>query len=193
MRSGTTSRFLPLAVLVLLTACATYVPPEPGSPEAYSRDLDASYDDTWSAITYVAGESFFNIKNFEKASGLMTLDFDLKDVNPYVDCGTAVNHMTNETEPALGALLLSGVSLSGTANIDIRAESRHRTAIQFNAQYTLTGYRIGPDGNPAPVVQWQFTSGNSDTETVSELNLPVTCRSSYKIEQDFLTEVSARL
>jgi hypothetical protein len=187
------SKFLPLGVVVLLAACATYVPPRPGSPESYSRDLDASYGDTWSAVTYVAGESFFNIKNFEKASGLMTLAFDLKDVNPYVDCGTAVNHATNTTEPALQALLLSGVSLSGTANINIREESRNRTAIQFNAQYTLTGYRIGPDGNPAPVVQWQFTSGNDDTETVSEVGIPVTCRSSYKIEQDFLTEVSARI
>jgi hypothetical protein len=187
------AKFLPFILLTTLGACATYVPPQPGSPESYSRDLDASYGDTWSAVTYVAGESFFQIKNFEKASGLMTLDFTLKDVTPYVDCGTAVNHVTNTTEPALQSLLLAGVSLSGTANIDIREESRDRTAIQFNAQYTLTGYRTGPDGNPVPVVQWQFTSGNSDTETVSEVNVAVTCRSSYKIEQDFLTEVSARL
>ncbi len=193
MKSGRRFKLIPLVFFAALVGCSTYVPPQPASPDEYSRDLDASYSDTWSAVTYVAGASFFQIKSFEKASGLMTLDFNIRDVTPYVDCGTAVNHVTNETQPALEALLLSGVSLSGTANIDIREESRNRTAIQFNAQYTLTGYRTGPDGNPVPVVQWQFTSGNADTETVSEVNVAVTCRPSYKIEQDFLTEVSARL
>jgi hypothetical protein len=133
-------------VLVSVTACATYVPPAPASPEEFSRDLPASYDRTWSAVTYVAGASFFKIKAFEKASGLMTLDFDLKDVVPYVDCGSAVNSTTKQTNPALLALGLSALSLEGTANVNIRSEGRHGTAIQFNSQYTLDGYRPGPYG-----------------------------------------------
>jgi hypothetical protein len=72
---------LTLASLVSLGACATYVPPTPASPEAFSRDLNASYSRTWSALTYVAGENCFHIKAFEKASGLMTIDFDLKKIS----------------------------------------------------------------------------------------------------------------
>lgn len=123
------SGFCALLLVMWLGACATYVPPPPASPDAFSRDLNASYDRTWSAVTYVAGASFFKIKAFEKASGLMTLDFDLKDVSPYVDCGSAVNSSTKQTTPALFAIGLTSVSLSGTANINIRSEGGKRTAI----------------------------------------------------------------
>lgn len=189
---------LTVAFLVSLSACATYVPPTPASPQAFSRDLNAPYGRTWSALTYVAGENFFRIKAFEKASGLMTIDFELKNVTPYVDCGTAVNKTTNQATPALLALGLSDVTLSGDANIDIRSEGPDRTAIQFNSQYTLDGYETAPNGELVRVAQWQFTSGSSDTQNVAPPGLPelgtlVTCRPSYKIERDFLNEVSARL
>ncbi len=188
--SGSATKAAALAALAFLAACATYVPPTPVSPEAFSRDLPASYDRTWSAVTYVAGASFFHIKAFEKASGLMTLDFDLKDVTPYVDCGTAQNSTTHQSTSALFALGLGAVSLSGTANINIRSEGRNRTAIQFNSQSTLSGYRPGPYGTVVKVAEWKFTSGTADTQNLGAL---VTCRSSYKIERDFLNEVAARL
>ena len=173
-----------------LSACATYVPPTPASPEQFSRDMNASYDRTWSAITYVAGASFFKIKAFEKASGLMTLDFDVKDVLPYVDCGTAQNSTTHQATPALGALGLAAVGLKGTANITIRSEGPKRTAVQFNSQYHLSGYRPTGYGTVEKVVEWNFNSGSADTQN---LGVAVTCQPSYKIERDFLTEVAARL
>jgi hypothetical protein len=186
-----TGRVGALLLFAALAACATYVPPEPASPEAYSRDLNASYDRTWSAVTYVAGASFFKIKAFEKASGLMTLDFELKDVFPYVDCGGAANDTTHTTAPALRALGLSAVTLSGTANVTIRSEGSKRTAIQFNSQYTLRGIQLGAYGAPVVVAAWKFTTGTSDTAVVN--GVKVVCQPSYKIERDFLTEVSARL
>ena len=66
-----------------------------------------------------------------------------------------------------------------TLGFESRAESRDRTAIQFSAPCRPTGYRTGLDGNPI-------------RPTVSEGNVAVTCRPSYKIEQDVLTEASAR-
>jgi hypothetical protein len=42
---------LAFATVMLLGACASYVPPAPVSPEAFSRDYRASYDRTWSAVT----------------------------------------------------------------------------------------------------------------------------------------------
>jgi len=182
---------LALLLLTALAACATYVPPTAVSPEEFSQDLPASYGRTWSAVTFVAGASFFKIKAFEKASGLMTLDFELKDVTPYVDCGAARNDTTHQTTPALLALGFAALSLDGTANIDIRAEGPRRTAIQFNSQYTLGGYRPNGYGEMVKVAEWQFTSATTDTQNVN--GVLVTCRSSYKIEHDFLTEVAARL
>jgi hypothetical protein len=152
--------------------------------------MPASYDRTWSAITYVAGASFFKIKAFEKASGLMTLDFDLKDITPCVDCGTAANATTHQSSPALLALGLAGAKLTGTANITIRAEGPKKTAVQFNSQYELDGYRAAGNGALVQVAQWRFTSGSSDTQN---LGVTVVCRPSYKIEHDFLNEVAARL
>jgi hypothetical protein len=187
---GNAAKTLTLASLGLLGACATYVPPPPAEPEAFSRDLRGSYDRTWSAVTYVAGASFFKIKAFEKASGLMTVDFDLRDITPYVDCGTAQNSTTHQATPALLALGLTKISLEGTANVNIRSQGSNRTAIQFNSQYTLDGFRPDPYGGLARVVEWKFNSGSSDTQNLGVL---VTCRSSYKIERDFLNEVSARL
>lgn len=180
-----------LAVTLALNGCATYVPPPPPPPEAFSRDLDASYSATWAAVTYVAGASFFQIKAFEKASGLMTLDFDLKDVLPYVDCGSAVNTTTHMTTPALGSVGLSALSLSGTANINIMERGPKRTAIQFNSHYTLDGYIPDGYGHLVKAVEWNFTSATADTQPV--FGVAVTCRPSYKIERDFLSEVSARI
>jgi hypothetical protein len=176
--------------LFALSSCASYVPPPPAAPEEFSREMNASYDRTWSAITYVAGASFFKIKAFEKASGLMTLDFALKNVLPYVNCGTAENSTTHQSTPALGALGLAGVDLEGTANINIRSEGPRRTAVQFNSHYVLSGYRPTGYGALAKVVEWNFNSGSSDTQN---LGIAVTCQPSYKIEHDFLTEVAARL
>lgn len=192
MRAETgNKRVAALLLFASLAACATYVPPQPASPEAFSRDLNASYDRTWSAVTYVAGASFFKIKAFEKASGLMTLDFGLKDVFPYIDCGGAANTTTHAITPALRALGLAAVTLSGTANIAIRSEGRNRTAIQFNSQYDLQGIRAGAYGVPVVVAEWKFTTGTSDTATVNGVG--VVCQPSYKIERDFLNEVAARL
>jgi hypothetical protein len=184
-------RFEALLVAAMLTGCATYVPPPPAAPDAFSRDLSASYDRTWSAVTYVAGASFFHIKAFEKASGLMTLDFSLKDVFPYVDCGTAANETTHTSTSALRAIGLAAVSLEGTANITIRSEGNGRTAIQFNSQYNLKGLRPSPYGGLVAVAEWTFNTGTSDTAVVN--GVKVVCQPSYKIERDFLQEVSARL
>jgi hypothetical protein len=188
MRAYEYLRFAGLPALIALCSCGTYTPPTPVSQEAFSRSLNASYDRTWSAVTYVAGASFYHIKAFEKASGLMTLDFDLKDVMSYVDCGSMVIGSTQS--PALQALGLTALSLHGTANINIRSEGPRQTAIQFNSQYTLAGYGPAGNGTFQKLVEWQFTSRTSDTE-VRIFN--VTCRPSYRIEREFLNEVSARL
>ena len=101
-----------------------------------------------------------------------------------------VDKQSGVNRPALTSLALNTVALTGTANLNIRADGARRTAIEFNSQYDLVGYRVNGYGVPVAVVEWKFNSGSSDTKM--NFGAPLTCRPSYKIEHDFLTEVSAR-
>ena len=203
--------FVPMSVLLLAASCGpppTYVPP--AAPTAsFSRELNASYDQVWSAMTNAAGANFFRIKHFEKVSGLMTLDYpDLRSMGSYVDCGSLpdwrplnpVNPISG-TQPtsALNAALIwvYKFELSGTGNITVRAVGPKKTVIQINSQYDLLGFehedKLDEHGQPRLHVayEWKFTTGDLATQRVGFYN--ITCRPSYKIEEDFLKAVSARL
>ena len=71
----------------------------------------------------------------------MTLDFDLKDVMPYVDCGSAVNNTTHTTTSALQALGLTALTLEGTANINIRPKDHGKRPFSstVNTTFPATG------------------------------------------------------
>ncbi len=190
-------------VALLLSGCSPqiYSPPPVADTTEYSRDLNASFDQAWSAVTYVAGSTFFNIKNFDKGSGLMTLDYsDLRGgPGPYITCGTLtgglppVGTITPEPDSVLNDIA-SFMTLSGRANITVRARGPRRTTVQVNSIYDLTVVQGSPPYQHL-VGHWQFTSREPDSQTVhiAFRNTLVTCRPSYKLENDFLTEVAARL
>ncbi len=94
---------------------------------------------------------------------------------------------------ALNYMGLTTVSLSGTGNITIRSVGPRKTRIQINSLYVLDGSQ--KIGDNTVVTQWKFTTREPDTQRalVDFVAQPVTCRPSYKLEEDFLTEVSARL
>jgi hypothetical protein len=192
------------ACALLLAGCGTpavYQPPPTPSTTEFSRDLNASFDQVWSAVTFVAGSTFFNIKNFDKGSGLMTLEYsNLRGgPGPYVTCGTMTGGLpahgviTPEPNSVLN-YIASYMTLSGRANITVRARGPKRTTVQINSSYELTVYQGAP-GNRVLVGQWQFTSREPDSKPVGIAfrSTTVTCQPSYKIESDFLTEVAARL
>jgi hypothetical protein len=91
------------------------------------------------------------------------------------------------------ALGLRGLHLVGSSNINIRAEGAGRTALQFNSQYDLVGFTTDLEGHPVAQVDWHFTSGSSDSQRLTPSGPDITCRPSYKMEQSFLEDVSARL
>jgi hypothetical protein len=168
----------------------------------FSRDLNATFDQVWAAMTYVAGSTFFDIKNFDKGSGLMTLAYsNLRGgPGPYITCGTMtggfpLGTITVEPNSVLNYIALR-MSLSGRANITVRARGPGRTTIQVNSIYDLTVDGAQPfQQQMVTIGHWQFTSRESDAQPVM-IGLQqtlVTCRPSYKIENDFLTEVAARL
>jgi hypothetical protein len=192
------------ACTLLLAGCgppSVYQPPPTPDTTEFSRDLNASFDQVWSAVTYVAGSTFFNIKNFDKGSGLMTLEYSNMrgGPGPYVSCGTMTGGL-----PPLGVItpepnsvlnyIASYMTLSGRANITVRSRGPKRTTVQINSSYELTVYQGSP-GNRVLIGQWQFTSREPDSKPVAIAfrRTTVTCQPSYKIESDFLTEVAARL
>jgi hypothetical protein len=178
-----------------------YQPPATPETTEFSEDLNASFDQVWSAVTYVAGSTFFDIKNFDKGSGLMTLVYtDLKGgPGPYVRCGTMIggippfSKITDEPNSVLN-YIAGYMSLSGRANITVRSRGAKRTTVQVNSAYQLTVLRDIGDVR-ALVGRWDFTSREPDSHPVriGLTEITVTCQPSYKIEHDFLTEVSARL
>ncbi|MBS0447656.1 MAG: hypothetical protein JSR59_17070 [Proteobacteria bacterium] len=191
------------ALLAGCAAPAAYQPPPTPETTDFSRDMNASFDQVWAAVTYVAGSTFFDIHNFDKGSGLMTLTYsNLRGgPGPYITCGTMTGELpplstiTPEPNSVLNGLAQQ-MALSGRANITVRPRGAGRTTVQINS-----GYDLVVSGQPLLQAQrvvighWQFTSREADTQPVliGLQRTMVTCRPSYKIERDFLTEVAARL
>jgi hypothetical protein len=205
MCKGTLRRTVACVVAFLVTACVApqmYQPPPTPETTSFSIDLNASYDQVWAAVTYVAGSTFFNIKNFDKGSGLMTLDYsNLRGgPGPYLTCGTMtggipLGTITPEPNSVLNYIALR-MSLSGRANITVRARGHHRTTVQVNSIYDLVVFNQPLlEQQLVEIGHWQFTSREPDSQPVmiGLQRTVVTCQPSYKIEKDFLTEVAARV
>jgi hypothetical protein len=79
-----------LVATTFLASCATVQPSTyyPPTPQSYENTeiFENSKDELWAALVDSASSSFFAINNFEKDSGLMTLDFS-GNAEDYVDCG----------------------------------------------------------------------------------------------------------
>jgi hypothetical protein len=187
------------------TACGGAPPmcrhPPPPATIAFSRELNASCDQAWSAVTYVAGSTFFNIRNFDKRSGLMTLTYsDFRDgVGQYLTCGKrtggtpALTVITPEQDSVLNHLATC-MTLSGTANITVRSAGRSRTTVQISSSYDFNAYQ--DLGNRRLLVgHRRFPSREPASQTVQYAfqTMRVACQPSYKIENNILTEVAARL
>lgn len=191
----------------LLTGCAAtgvYQPPQAPQTLDYSREVNANFDTTWTTVTNVAGATFFNIKNFDKGSGLMTLEYEniRGNIGAYVNCGEfASNQSASKSvhpnpKSVINYMSISDIvmRLSGKANVMARPASDTKTQVQINSQYTLViDKKIGD--KMERIGEWHFTSREPDTQKADVSYHPtnVTCQSSNKLESDFLTEVTARL
>lgn len=198
---------LGFASAALMTGCmpsGVYQPPQVPQTLDYSREVNANFDTTWTTITNVAGATFFNIKNFDKGSGLMTLEYDnlRGNIGTYVNCGQFASSQAAPINPhpdpksAINFMSINNVHmhLSGRANVMARPGSDGKTSVQINSQYKLVmTQKIGEKIETIGV--WEFTSREPDTKVayVAYKRTNVTCQSSNKLESDFLTEVTARL
>lgn len=193
-----------MIAMVALASCGApvqYHSPTAAPTASFAREMNGSFDQVWSMVTNVAGATFFSIKNFDRGSGLMTLDYsNLRNVAPYVNCGTAtggVRLIDIPGAPANAVLNYTSanrIALTGTGNITIRSIGPKRTMVQVNSLYTLSLLR-NTDAGPVRTAQWRFTTQEADTEVV-EVDFrptPVTCQPSYKLEQEFLDTVASQL
>lgn len=191
----------------VLTGCmpsGVYQPPQAPQTLDYSREVNANFDTTWTTITNVAGATFFNIKNFDKGSGLMTLEYDniRGNIGAYISCGqfassqAAPINQHPDPKSAINYMSINNVQmhLSGRANVMARPVSDGKTSIQINSQYTLVMTK-NINNKIETIGEWNFTSREADTKVADVAYKPtnVTCQSSNKLESDFLTEVTARL
>jgi len=175
-----------VAGLALLGACATlapsYAPPAPLDSIENVRTIDASFDETWTAlINYVSG-SFFGIRSFEKASGLLTLSFGTTDIPKFVECGTweEAGQRTRYIERDLG------FTLDGQMNLFVESVSPGRARVRVSTRYVLRD-------NSGTV--YEFTSNAAATVSPKDPTagtLPTrTCRSTHAAEKQILTGIGA--
>src|SRR3990167_1761700 len=82
-----------VALALAIIGCGVKYPEyQPPAPQSYNSDnvrtINKNFEQTWTALIDYTSSSFFGIDNFEKDSGLMTLDFGSNDPAKFVDCGT---------------------------------------------------------------------------------------------------------
>tara|TARA_Y100000748_G_scaffold12451_1_gene10233 strand:+ start:494 stop:1117 length:624 start_codon:yes stop_codon:yes gene_type:complete len=188
--------------LFLVFSCATvgptgtYVEPFGKYSESYSYDVNASFDEAWSALIDYSSTAFFGIDNFEKESGLLTLSFGVEDPNQYLDCGTILvmngGNVTFDGSYVDYARIYNSAEFTGLMNISVRDINENTANIRVNTRYifTTTGQYYDPTLNifrPTPAVIFSFDSGSSDTEGASTYIEGTgslrTCMPTYKAEK----------
>ena len=134
--------------LFLLISCATvgptgtYVEPFGKYSESYSYDVNAGFDEAWSALIDYPSTAFFGIDNFEKDSGLLTLSFGVEDPNQYLDCGTILvmngGNVTFDGSYVNYARIYNSAEFSGLMNISVREIDENTSNIRVNTRYIFT-------------------------------------------------------
>lgn len=173
-----------VSVALALAACASYTPPAALDTIDNVRTIDASYDETWTALINHVSGSFFGIKNFEKASGLLTLSFGATDAPRFVECGTwGGTWGSGQRYIERGDL---NFVLDGQMNVFVQSLAPRKTQVRVTTHYILRD-------NSRDV--YDFTSNTSATVYVrnpARGTMPTrTCRSTHTAEKQILNAISA--
>lgn len=173
-----------LGCLVVTSCASVKVTESVYSPPDHARysnlvNLPYNYDTAWSKLIKTASQTFFDIENFEKDSGLITLNFGTDDVEVNVNCGEidGVNYVhIRQGQPD------TSLSLSGKMNLLVEKIGEHSTRVTVKARYNLdmvaSGYRCE---NPSKKIEtckrkvpysentiWTFDSNSTDSAIVRD-------------------------
>ena len=141
--------YLLLTMILLVSGCAAKYTSPISSPAAdqFSTTINRSFDETWQALVNHVSESFFKIDNFEKDSGLITLEFGASDLARYIDCGLWEH--VNFNGPYVTYLEHNyGAKLKGRMNISTRIINAQKTEVRVNTRYVLSSEKASDLGSP---------------------------------------------
>jgi len=166
MRTNVVVFLLALCGLSFGCMSASYVAPDTASPaiQNYTRVIDKSFDQTWSALIQYAGSAFFGIDNFEKQSGLLTLSFGASRPSDFITGGhwKASGVVRFDGDYVDYCVKYLNGALQGKMNIVVVALEPNKTKVTVKARYIFTA------GNSETGIDtWSFDSGGWDTRTVS--------------------------
>lgn len=189
-----------LAILLSFTlgGCASggYIPPTLQSEKDKNTiTVDKTFDETWGSFIEYASSTFFEIENFEKASGLLTLSFGATNANEYIDCGTFSTTAPKYNGPYARFLeRYYNAKLQGKMNIFIKEIGAHKTLVRVNARYIFTAPL---PTQPITILTWSFDSGSSQTivlnsrQAVSGSSKTRTCKPTYRAEKSIMQAVKS--
>ena len=154
-----------LLAVAFLAGCGkvTYTAPiHSNNMKNYSVTIDKPFEDVWKSLIQYSASTFFAIDNYEKDSGLITLDFGSSNPSHYVTGG-------HFTVSAPGASfdgdyvqffeMYRGGKLDGRMNIVVLPEGDDKTTVTVNARYI---FKIPPK-QQVPGQTWTFDSGSCST------------------------------
>jgi hypothetical protein len=154
-----------------------------------------SFDETWASLVDYTSQAYFGIDRFEKASGLMTVNFGSSEPAHFVNCGRMKAQTLADTVDQPYAQYLNerfAARLDGKMNIIVRSLAPRRTLVRVNARYVFaTPAQTQP---AAPSQTWTFDSGGEATLRVAGAasgTIPTrTCRPTYAAERAILEAVA---
>ena len=171
-----------------LTACGAYGPGKVTQPTFIEEGtiqnetiINSNYETVWSNLIEYSASTFFAIDNFEKDSGLITLDFGSQSPGQFVDCGTV--------EKSSGQISIVEVfdkegnpQLAGSMNIIVKKITPDQTKVKVKARYVFS-YQ-----NRVDKEVWAFDTGGSDTQKFGVWT--VTCQPTHKAEETIIEGIS---
>lgn len=177
--------FTTLLYLLMVTGCAVmpklpkYTPPGEYTGNQNTKVIiDKDFDAVWAALIESVSERFFTIKNYEKASGLMTLAFGEGNAAKYVDCGYIETANLKAKGPYIEFVQSK---LFGHVNLVIKAISAKKTQVSAIILYNLNIVDLNLTQN------WSFGTGGSQTKHIGVIDM--TCVPTYEAEKSILAAI----
>ena len=172
-----------LVMTILLSSCAVekkkltenvgkYVPPNIDDTNfKNSLITNKNFDETWISVIDFVNDSFFNIENIDKDSGLIMLSFGLKEPENFIDCGDFEYTLFFTGEEFKGSYIdyaktgLLAV-LEAKMNINIQKIDNESTKISINTNYTFSTQHALGYYDPKLNQTYSFVSGGYQTINV---------------------------
>lgn len=181
----------------------SYTPPTVQDNKSENKKLSyvipAGFDETWSALINAVSSDFFELQNYEKDSGLLTLSFDPDGPAEYVNCGYWTKESTDHYEDFSGPYVEwlkqseqknarqgnGRFAMKMKINLRVHAISATNTQVEVNTLYRVAANSTNMD--------FKFKSGAVSTvqAAISPKGMDTIrkCQSTYKLEDHLLNTI----